>query len=46
VQKLVVRDGVEELVYSPLQLSHGQVRQLLIADSYKSGSLSARVWKA
>jgi hypothetical protein len=46
VQKLVTRDGVDELVYSPLQLSHGQVRALLLADNFKSGSLPARVWKA
>jgi hypothetical protein len=45
-QKLVIRDGVDELVYFPLQLSHAQVRALLTADSYKSGSLPARVWRA
>jgi len=36
----------DELVYFPLQLSHAQVRALLTADSFKSGSLPARVWKA
>jgi hypothetical protein len=46
VQKLVTRDGVDELVYSPCVLSHGQVRALLTADNFKSGSLPARVWKA
>jgi len=46
VQKLVTRDGVDELAYSPLQLSPGQVRALLTADSFKTGSLPARVWKA
>ena len=46
VQKLVSRDGVDELAYFPLQLSHAQVRALLTADSFKSGSLPARVWKA
>jgi len=45
-QKLVIRDGVDELVYFPLQLSHAQVRALLTADSYKSGSRPARVWRA
>ena len=42
VQKLV--NG--ELVYSPCVLSSGQVRALLLADSYKTGSLAARVMKA
>ena len=46
VQKLVTRDGVDELVYSPCVLSHGQVRALLTADSLKTGSLPARVWRA
>ena len=46
VQKLVSRDGIDELVYSPCVLSHAQVRALLTADSFKSGSLPARVWKA
>ena len=46
VQQLVTRDGVDELVYSSLQLSPGQVRALLTADSLKTGSLPARVWKA
>ena len=46
VQKLVTRDGVDELVYSPCVLSHAQVRALLTADSYKTGSLPARVWRA
>ena len=45
-QRLVARDGVDELVYFPLQLNPGQVRALLTADSFKSGSLPARVWKA
>jgi hypothetical protein len=44
--KLVTRDGVDELVYFPLQLSQGQARALLTADSFKTGSLPARVWKA
>jgi len=46
VQKLVSRDGIDELVYSPCVLSHAQVRALLTADNLKSGSLPARVWKA
>jgi hypothetical protein len=46
VQKLVTRDGVDELAYFPLQLSLAQVRALLTADSLKTGSLPARVWKA
>ena len=46
VQKLVERNGSAELVYSPLQLNHNQVRALLTADSYKTGSLPARVWRA
>jgi len=49
-QRLVNRGTADapsyELAYAPLEVTPGQVRSLLTADSYKSGSLPARVWKA
>ena len=45
-QRLVQRDDRWELVYSPLKLDPKTLRTLFMADSYKTGSLIARVMTA